>query len=229
MATGKDEDGVDAPKPMTAFVGTLYVGTDRLGRPLTGAENRDLKRVLNANDFVGASLVSLRFAFRLRRSKPAAHDLNGRASLRLVRQGWDPHVVTLIKCLCRFVWSEHLHERRANAAARDAEEGLLREQSLHGTTSPSAEELAVRREAELRETEEATSRLESLRAAFTEASDEINLLWLDCMLADVTSPGEMAARTGHDVGEFYLAQERRRRLTKRLLAAESGTRSEEDA
>lgn len=220
---------MDARKPTTAFVEACYVGTDRLGRPLTNDERSDLTGLLRAHDFVGASLVSLRFAFRLRHSKPAAQDLNGRANVRFVRQGWDPRVVTLIKCLCRFVWSEHTHEKRESATARQAEEVFLREQGIHGATALSVEELAARHAAELREAEEAKRQLDSLRTAFTKANDTINLLWLDYMLADVTSPGDMAARSGRDVSEFYLAQERRRRLTKRLVAAQSGTKSEEDA
>jgi hypothetical protein len=66
---------LDYAKPTTAFIGTLYVGTDRLERLLTDPEKEDLSAVLRKHDFVGASLVSLRFAFTLRRSKPAAQDL----------------------------------------------------------------------------------------------------------------------------------------------------------
>ena len=51
------------PKPTTAFLGALYVGTDRLERPLTEPEKKDLSALLRKHDFVGASLVSLRFAF----------------------------------------------------------------------------------------------------------------------------------------------------------------------
>ena len=88
---------MEAPKPMTAFVGTLYVGTDRLGRPLTNAESARLAGVLRANDFVGASSVALRFAFKKTKSQGRAQDLLGRANLRLVRRGWDPRDVTLVK------------------------------------------------------------------------------------------------------------------------------------
>ncbi len=76
---------MEPPKPTTAFIGTLYVGTDRLERPLTEPEKKELSARLAEHDFVGASLVSLRFAFKLRRSVPAAQDLQGRANLRFVR------------------------------------------------------------------------------------------------------------------------------------------------
>ena len=103
---------MDILKPTTAFLGTMYVGTNRLGRALTTPEKRDFASLLRKHDFVGASLVSLNFAFKLSRSRPAAQDLRDRAHVRLVEQGWDPGIVTLAKCLCRFVWSEHTHEKR---------------------------------------------------------------------------------------------------------------------
>lgn len=215
---------MDYPRPTTAFIGTLYVGTDRLERPLTNPEKKELSAVLRKHDFVGASLVSLRFAFKLRHSKPAAHDLQGRANLRLVRQGWDPTVVTLVKCLCRFVWSEHTHAARENAATRRAEEVFLREQSIHVGDAPSAEDQITRAETEEQEEARAKQRLDSLRAAFVEAGDEINLLWLDYRLADVAEPSEMARLSGRDVGEFYRAADRRKRQTARLLAAEGGAK-----
>jgi hypothetical protein len=218
---------LDHPKPTTAFIGTLYVGTDRLERPLTEPEKKDLSAVLREHDFVGASLVSLRFAFKLRHSKPAAQDLQGRANLRLVRQGWDPRVVTLVKCLCRFVWSEHTHEARESAATRKASETFLREQAIHQSDAPSAEDRLTRVEAEQKEEARAKQQLDSLRSAFVAAGDEINLLWLDYRLAGVAEPSEMARLSGRDVGEFYRAADRRKRQTARLLAAQGGARFQE--
>ena len=57
-------------------------------------------------------------------------------------------MVTLVKCLCRFVWSEHTHEKRESATARKAEEAFLREQGLHHGAAPSAEDRVARVEAE---------------------------------------------------------------------------------
>jgi len=219
----------DAPKPMTAIVGSLYVGTDRLGRALTNPENRALAALLRAHDFVGASVVSLRFAFRLRRSKPAAQDLQGRANLRLVRQGWDWKVVALVKALCRFVWSEHTNEKSETERTRRAEEIFLREQGIHsGTAAPSAEDLAARIDDERREEERCAARMQALRAAFTEAHDQVNLLWLDYSGKQITDLAEMARLSGRDVSEFYLARDRRNRHVKRLVAAASGVKYEED-
>src|ERR1017187_1470187 len=126
----------------------MYVGTNRLGRALTAPESKDLALLLRKHDFVGASLVSLNFAFKLSRSRPVAQDLRDRAHMRLVEQGWDPGVVTLAKCLCRFVWSEHKNETRERVAARGAEDGFLREQSIDHGAAPSVEDLALRLETE---------------------------------------------------------------------------------
>jgi hypothetical protein len=221
------EDRLDPPKPTTAFIGTFYVGTDRLQRPLTEPEKKDLSVLLRKHDFAGASLVSLRFAFKLRRSTPAAKDLQGRANLRLVRQGWDPGVVTLVKCLCRFVWSEHTHARRENATTRKAAEAFLDGQGLRQSAAPSTEDRIARLDAEDHEEAHARRRLDSLRAAFVAAGDEVNLLWLDHRLAGVAEPSEMARLSGRDVDEFYRAADRRKRHTARLLAAQSGAKYEE--
>jgi len=219
---------LDIFKPTTAFLGTMYVGADRLGRPLTDPEKKELASLLRRHDFVGASLVSLRFAFTLRRSKTAAQDLQGRAKLRLIHVGWDPSEVPLVKRLCRLVWSEHKNETRETAAARKTEEVFLREQAIHnGNTAASAEDLATRLEAERQEEEHAAKRIASLRAAFVEADDAINVLWLDYRLAGVAEPSEMARLSGHDVGAFYRAADRRKRCTARLLDAERGAHSKE--
>ena len=154
---------MDILKPTTAFLGTIYVGTNRLGRPLTALEGKDLASLLRKHDFVGASLVSLNFAFKLSRSRPAAQDLRDRANVRLVEQGWDPGAIPLVKCLCRFVWSEHTHEKRERVAARGAEDGFLREQGIGHRTAPSAEDLATRLETEREEEERAVKRSASLR------------------------------------------------------------------
>jgi len=213
---------LEPPRPTTAFIGTIYVGTDRLERPLTDPEKKELSALLHEHDFVGASLVSLRFAFKLRGDRPAAQDLQARANLRFVRQGWDRRVVTLVNCLCRFVWSEHTHAARENSATIKATETFLREQAVHGGDAPSAEDRIAQLEAEQQEEARAKERLDSLRAAFVAAGDEVNLLWLDYRLGGVADPGEMARLSGRDVGEFYRAADRRKRQTARLLAPQGG-------
>jgi hypothetical protein len=187
-------------------------------------EAKDLASHLRKHDFVGASLVALNFAFKLGRSRPAAQDLRERAHLRLVEQGWDPRVVTLTKCLCRFVWSEHQNDKRQRVAARNAEEVFLREQDRAG---PSAEDFAVRLETERQEEKHAAERTASLRAAFVKTVDAVNQLWLDYWLDGVEAPAEMARLSGHDVRDFYRAADRRKRHVARLLAAENGTKIEE--
>ena len=217
---------MEPPKPTTAFIGTLYVGTDRLERPLTDSEKKELAARLREHDFVGASLVALRFAFKLRRSRQAAQDLRGRANLRFVRQGWDSLVVTLVKCLCRFVWSEHTHAEREDATARKATDIFLREQNVHDLDkgdAPSAEDWALRLEAERQEEAHAKEQIESLRAAFVAAGDEINVLWLDFRLAGVVEPAEMERLSGRPVAEFYRAADRRKRHP-RLIAPQGGPR-----
>ena len=223
---------MEAPRPPTAFVGTLYVGTDRLGRALTNPEKNDLSSLLRKHDFVGASMVSLRFAYKLRRSKPAAQDLQGRAQLRLVTRGWDWKVIALVKCLCRFVWSEHTHEKRESAATRRAEETFLTEQGIHsGTTAGSPEDFAVRLEEERAADTRSAARLEALRAAFTEAKDTVNLDWVKYRLEGDTDLEVMAKKCGRDVTELHAAQKRRKRLAIRLAAdlpGGAGGKDEED-
>jgi hypothetical protein len=219
---------MDILKPTTAFLGTIYVGTNRLGRPLTATERKDLASLLRKHDFAGASMVSLNFALKLSRSRPAAQDLRDRAHVRLLEQGWDSGVVTLAKCLCRFVWSEHKNENRKRVAARKAEEVFLREQGIERSAAPLAEDLAVRLETEGQEEERAGKRSASLRAAFVEAGDTVNQLWLDHWLAGVDEPREMARLSGRDVSDFYRAADRRKRHVARLLAAENGAKIKEN-
>ena len=136
-------------------------------------------------------------------------------------------MVTLVKCLCRFVWSEHTHEARENAAMRKARETFLREQGVHPGDAPSAEDRITRVETEEQEDARAKQQVDSLRSAFVAAGDDVNLLWLDYRLAGVAEPSEMARRSGRDVGDFYRAADRRKRQTARLLAAQSGAKFEE--
>jgi hypothetical protein len=213
---------VSEPKPNTAIV-----GTDKLGRAFTNEERAAFSALLRANDFVGACMVALRFAFKLRHNIAAAQDLLGRAQLRLVRTGWDPNEVTLVKRLCRLVWSEHTNELSETATTKRAEEVFLRAEGI-GTSSPSPEDVALRFEREREQEERAMRHIDALRASFEAAKDEVNLLWLKYKLDDVDEPKEMARLSGRDVIEFYRATNRRDRHVMRLLAAQSGAKHEEE-
>jgi hypothetical protein len=220
IAPSHGEGRVSEPKRHPAII-----GTDKLGRAFTDDERAVFSALLREHDFVGACMIALRFAFKLRRAVAAAQDLLGRAKLRLVRQGWDPNEVTLVKRLCRLVWSEHTNELSESATARKAEEIFLREQQ---PTAPSPEDLALRFEREREEEARATKHIDALRASFEAAKDEVNLLWLKYKLDDVDEPKEMALRSGLDPMEFYRAAERRNRHVMRLLAAQGGAKKDEE-
>ena len=204
------------------------IGTDKQGRPFTDAEKAHFSGVLRVHDFVGASMVALRFAYKLTRSQQAARDLVGRANLLLVRQGWDPNEVPLVKRLCRLVWCEWSHLNEESEAARRAEESFLTEQqTIEGRNAVSAEEQAVRLEDERQAQERALAKLGKLRDRFLEAKDEVNLIWLELTLQGETDLGAMAERSGRDVKEFYRAADRRKRHVERLLQLEGGQTTKE--
>src|SRR4030088_2751574 len=109
-----------------AVLGAI-LGTAPLGRALTNEERARFGALLREHDYPGARSVALRFAYKLARSRARAQDLMGRADLRLVRFGWNPKEVSLVKRLCRLVWSEWTHAIDESDTARKAEEGFLRE------------------------------------------------------------------------------------------------------
>jgi len=205
------------------------LGTDRLGRPLTDEEKKRFGALLREHDYPGARLVALRFALKLTRARLRAQDLMGRVDVRLVRTGWDPAEVSLVRRLCRLVWSEWTHAIEETEAARKAEEGFLREmQVTEGLAIPSAEQRAAEYETRTEARMYAKAQLEKLRAAFENAGDAVNLLWLDHSLEEETDLQKMAAQSGRDVTEFYSAAKRRKRVVRRLLAEERGVPYEED-
>ena len=213
-----------------------YAGTDRLGRSLTDEDKKRLAKLLRDHDFPGASLVALRFASKLARSREAAKDLLGRTNLRLVRWGWDPAEVPLVKRLCRLVWSELTHQKRETDAAKRAEQGFLRELEVtegrvvaSTRATPSTEERAIRLEQDReddargeKELEVLRAKLDELRAHFRAEKDEVNLLFMDFVLKEITEPARMARESRRDVTEFYAAAKRRKRIVEKLLADESG-------
>jgi hypothetical protein len=77
------------PKPIDPII-----GTDRLERPFTDAERKYCEHLLRAHDYPGARRVALKFAYSLTHNIDRAKEVVGRASLRLVRQGWDPNKST---------------------------------------------------------------------------------------------------------------------------------------
>jgi hypothetical protein len=200
-----------------------YVGTDRLGRALTDDEKRGLAALLRAHDWVGACMIALRFAYRLTHRIGAAQDLMGRVRLRFVRSGWDPRQVPLVKRLCRLVWSEWTHELEEAKVAREAERTFLEHMRDEGvTTAPSPEDIAERIQAEIDADARAISHLDRLRTAFEAAGDEVNLLWLEYSLEEITSVADMVKRSGLDPSAFYDAADRRKRIVKRIVAATRG-------
>jgi hypothetical protein len=207
------------------FLLVAFVGTERLARPLTDEEKKAFGALLREHDYPGVRLVALRFAHKLTRSRERAKDLMGRADLRLVRFGWNPAVVSLTRCLCRFVWSEWTHESAETDAARRAAEGYLRELEVTGGISaPSTEQQAAAAESTRAARAHAEGQLEKLRVAFEAAGDEVNLLWLGYASAGETDLQKMAAASGRDVTEFYAAARRRKRAVLRLLGEERGVK-----
>ena len=226
------------------FLLAAVVGTDRLNRPLTDEEKKRFGALLREHDYPGARLVALRFAYKLTRSRVRAQDLMGRADLRLVRFGWDPTKVTLVRGLCRLVWSEWTNEGTETAAARRAEEGFVRELEVTegwkvvparaATVDapgagkgpewavPSHEDQGAALAASAESDTKASAWLEKLRAMFEKAGDEVNLRWLAFELEDVTDLQQMAAASGRDVADFYAAAKRRSRAVQRLLADKRG-------
>jgi hypothetical protein len=101
-----------------AILGAI-LGTDRLGRALTNEERARFGALLREHDYPGARLVALRFAYKLARSRARPQDLIGRVDLRLVRLGWDPNEVSLVRRLCRLVWSEWTHATGVPLLRRD--------------------------------------------------------------------------------------------------------------
>jgi hypothetical protein len=217
--------------PLTALLAIVAVlGTDRLGRPLTDEEKKRLGALLREHDYPGARLVALRFAYKLTRSRTRAQDLMGRVDLRLVRFGWDPTEVSLVRRLCRLVWSEWTHAAGESDTARRAEEAYFREmEATEGLSVQSVERQAADIEARSHAEAGAKAQLEKLRASFETAGDELNLLWLKHALDGETDLQKMADASGRDVTEFYAAAKRRKRVVMRLLAEERGVKYEEEA
>jgi hypothetical protein len=200
-----------------------FVGTERLGRALTDDEKKRLGALLREHDYPGARLVALRFAFKLTHGIGRAQELMGRVDLRLVRLGWDPAEVPLVRRLCRLVWSEWTHAVGDTEKARKAEEVYLRHlEATEGLVVPSVEQRAVALESTHASQAHAKVRLEKLRAAFETAGDEVNLLWLRYSLEGETDLQKMAAASGRGVAEFYAAAKRRKRAVRNLLAEERG-------
>ncbi len=200
-----------------------FVGTERLGRPLTDDEKKRFGALLREHDYPGARLVALRFAHKLTHGIGRAQELMGRVDLRLVRFGWDPAEVRLVSRLCRLVWSEWTHAPGDTEQGRKAEEMYLRDiESTTGSVVPSVEQRAVALETEKASQTHAAGQLEKLRAVFEAAGDEVNLVWLRHALAGETDLQKMAAESGRGVAEFYTAAARRKRVVRKLLGQARG-------
>jgi hypothetical protein len=213
------------------LLAAIAPGAGRLGRPLNDEERRELGELLKNHDYSGARLVALRFAHKLTRNLSRAQDLMGRVDHRLIRLGWDPAEVSLVKCMCRYVWSEWTHEKSEIKTSRQAEAVYAHSRdnfaSLDGSAVSREEAMAPPADrAEMdRQNEE---RIAKLRAAFEKAGDDVNLFWLKLTLEGEDDLAAMAARSARDVKDFYVAAKRRKRAVERLLAEERGVSFEED-
>jgi hypothetical protein len=231
-----------------------YLGTDRIGRPLTDAESKQLAQLLRKHGFKGANIVALRFAYKLARSKAGAEDLRGRTWLRFIRWGWDPNKVTLVRGLCRLVWSEHTHQVKETEKARTAEEAFIAEQLAAGElvlpaapqagdplrqkqelVAPSYEQKIERLDAERDDDERRQKKLAQMRTALgmlrerlDEQGDEVNADWLKLRLEGIESPKDMAKETRRRPEDFYAAQKRRGRVVRSVLAEVTGERQLDD-
>ena len=124
------------------------------------------------------------------------------------------------------MWSEFTHEVEDSVLARRAEEIFLLQERAEGRSD--SEQLAAQRQLRLEAEARETERLESLRAVFVEAKDEVNLLWLDYQLKGIEEPAKMARESGRDAKEFYLAADRRKRHLERILAAADEARAKRE-
>jgi hypothetical protein len=210
--------------PLTAilFLGAV-LGTDHLARPLSDEEKQRFGALLREHDYPGQRLVALRFAYKLTRNRSRAQDLMGRVDLRLVRSGWNPAAVSLVRYLCRLVWSEWTHDSAESDKARRAEKGFFHElEATEGLVVPSIEKRAVALETDQAVRTKASVQLEKPRASFEKDGDEVNLLWLKSSLEGETDMQRMAAASDRDATEFYAASKRRKRAVQRLLANDQG-------
>jgi hypothetical protein len=207
-----------------AIVAGVIFGTDRVGRAFSQGERRALSARLQANDYEGARLIALRFAYKLARDRDKALDLMGRVDSRLVRLGWDPGAISLPRYLCRLVWSEWTHGVDDETRRREVEGAYaLEQQVLYGTSAPSPEDDAVAAETTAANEVRARAALFKLRAFFEAEGDTVNLLWLEAALQQegrLPDARTLAAQTGRTATEFYAAAKRRKRAVARILGAE---------
>jgi hypothetical protein len=199
------------------------VGTDALGRPFTNAERDAFAALLRQHDFRQVCDVALRWGVKLSWTKLAdGKDLVGRASVRLVRAGWDPARVTLVKAMCRLVWSEWTNVLSERETRRGSEDVYLRERKTLGLhVHRSREHQAIELEDEMRAEAERKVRMDDrvarLTARFEAAKDEVNLQWLACTLRGITSPAQIARESGCSVTALYRAADRRKRHVAHVL------------
>jgi hypothetical protein len=232
-----------------------FLGTDRIGRPLTDAESKALGALLRKHGFKPASRIALRFAYKKTGSVQAAQDLMGRTWLRFIRWGWDPNAVTLTKRLCRVVWSEWTHQLEETKQAQIAEEAFIAEQVAAGElvlpapsalqrgdplhqkkelATPSYEQQVERLDAERQDDARRQKKLEQMRAGLSKLrttleakGDAVNVEWLDLRLRGIEDPKDMAGETGRRPEEFYAATKRRTRVVRSVLAEVTGERGKD--
>jgi hypothetical protein len=218
------------PSPPGAAPDPPVLGTDTLGRPFTDAERLAFDRLLRRHGIHACHRAAIAFGHKLSHNEADAEDLAARALLRLARQGWDPAEVPLRRRLCRLVFSEWTHwlgEKKTRREAERAYTELMRYSVTRHSLSTADQHALAAAEAEREARAEA--RLARMREMFTEADDQVNLTWLALTEEGLDTPEEMVARTRFTPRDFYLATERRRAVTKRLIAeARSATLKEDE-
>jgi hypothetical protein len=229
-----------APQPTDDVMAALYKAPavhapqdeDESPEDLARQEKRaHYEELLATHRLDAALLAALAYAFERTKSKHRAKTLVQRAHSRLWEtMSWDPASgVTLQAHLVGIVRSIFSTDARDSVAREEAEEAYAAQADVVATTgAASPEDEVIAAEEREHGRRRAAGMFDRMRAAFEEAKDEVNLLWLDFMLKGVEDLGEMARESGRDVKEFYRATDRRKRHVERLLEAERAERDDDD-
>jgi len=216
-------DMAEGDAPVEEVPLALVLGTERLGRPYTDEERRQVQKALLKAGFHEARRAGLFFGLKLSRNAAMGEDLAQRAFERLVRLGWNPADVPLKERVVRLVWSEWTNELSERTKTRKAEAKYAHDMAVsEGDNAKSPEDYAARLEEERAEEAAGQEQLDKLRAALVKAKDNVNLAWLQHTLEGKTDLGEMALLSGYTVEQFAAARKRRKRIVLRLAAEARG-------
>lgn len=160
--------------------------------------------------------------------------------------------MSLVRRLCRLVWSEWTHQLAETKQAQIAEEAFIAEQVAAGElvlpapsalqrgdplrqtkelAAPSYEQQMERLDAEREDDARRQTKLEQMRAGLSKLrarleakGDQVNVEWLDLRLQGIEDPKDMAQQTQRRPEEFYAATKRRTRVVRDVLAEVTGER-----